>query len=311
MSVEYFLPLERAVARMKALLFRPFRLETWIVVGFAAFLARLLEGGGGGTHGLRYLAGDRPGQDPGEGIERVREALAEPFWLLVAGAVLVLVLVLGVLFTWISSRAKFVFLDDVVRERAAIAEPWRRYARLGDSLFLWRIVFLISVLAGTLLLAAPFVAVSIAAGASGASGLAVGTALLLLPALLAWAIAATYAAFFLESFVVPIMYRHGLSATRAWGKFLPLFRANFWRFVLFGLFVFALFLGVALVLFVAGCATCCCGFLLMAIPYVGSVVLLPISAAYRAYGPEFLAQFGPEWSVFEPEPPPAEPPPLT
>ena len=67
----------------------------------------------------------------------------------------------------------------------------------------------------------------------------------------------------------------------------------------------------AVVLFVAGCATCCCGFLLMAIPYVGSVVLLPISAAYRAYGPEFLAQFGPEWSVFEPEPPPAEPPPLT
>ncbi len=310
MGVEYVVPLERAVGRMKALLFRPFRLETWIVVGFAAFLARLLEGGGGGTQGVRYVVGDHPGQEPGEGFERIREALAEPFWLLVAGAVLVLVLVLAVLFTWISSRAKFVFLDDVVRERAAIAEPWRRHARLGDSLFLWRLVFGICVLAGTLILVVPFVAAVIAAGATGAPSLAIGTALLLVPVVLLWAIAASYTAFFLENFVVPIMYRHGLPATRAWGKFLPLLRANFWRFVLVGLFVFVLFFGVVLALVVAGCATCCCGFLLIAIPYVGSVVLLPISAAYRAYGPEFLAQFGPEWSVFEPAPPP-EATPLT
>jgi hypothetical protein len=44
-----------------------------------------------------------------------------------------------------------------------------------------------------------------------------------------------------------------------------------------------------------GFATCCIGFLLMVTPYVGQVVLLPLHVAYRALGPEFLAQFGPEF----------------
>ena len=35
------------------------------------------------------------------------------------------------------SRGKFVFLDDVLRGRSAIGEPWGRCGRLGDSLFWW------------------------------------------------------------------------------------------------------------------------------------------------------------------------------
>jgi hypothetical protein len=48
---------------------------------------------------------------------------------------------------------------------------------------------------------------------------------------------------------------------------------------------------------VAGFSTCCIGFLLMAIPYVSSVVLLPVDVLFRGLGPDFLAQFGPQWAI--------------
>jgi len=113
----------------------------------------------------------------------------------------------------------------------------------------------------------------------------------------------------LSNFVVPVMYRGDLTATAAWRRFLPLLGSRFFRFVLYGLFLFVLLLGVVATVIVAGCATLCCGFVLLAIPYVGSVLLLPVSVTYRAYGPEFLAQFGPEWSVFPSAPAPAPVPP--
>jgi hypothetical protein len=42
---------------------------------------------------------------------------------------------------------------------------------------------------------------------------------------------------------------------------------------------------------VAGCCTCCIGFVLLIIPYIGTVTLLPILYTYRALSLEFLAQF--------------------
>ena len=61
-------------------------------------------------------------------------------------------LVVLLLFLWLSSRGKFIFLDDVVSGQARIVEPWNRFKRLGDSLFLWRAAFVLacSLLAGSL-----------------------------------------------------------------------------------------------------------------------------------------------------------------
>jgi hypothetical protein len=50
------------------------------------------------------------------------------------------------------------------------------------------------------------------------------------------------------------------------------------------------------------CLTCC----IVAIPYVGSVILLPLTVFMQAYPLYFIEQFGPTWNVFSP----AKPPPL-
>jgi hypothetical protein len=40
---------------------------------------------------------------------------------------------------------------------------------------------------------------------------------------------------------------------------------------------------------------------LIAIPYIGSVILLPVSYTFRAFSIEFLAQFGEKFDVFPKE----------
>ena len=52
------------------------------------------------------------------------------------------------------------------------------------------------------------------------------------------------------------------------------------------------------VVIVAGLVTRCIGWLLLVIPYIGTVVTLPFWYTLRAFSLEFLAQFGPEYNVF-------------
>ena len=44
MPISLAVPLQRAWGRMERMLFRPFRLRTWFVLGFAAFLSEYLSG---------------------------------------------------------------------------------------------------------------------------------------------------------------------------------------------------------------------------------------------------------------------------
>jgi hypothetical protein len=46
--------------------------------------------------------------------------------------------------------------------------------------------------------------------------------------------------------------------------------------------------------------TCCCAGCLLLLPYLGTVLLLPVLVFKRAYPLYFLAQFGPEYDVFPP-----------
>jgi hypothetical protein len=311
MDIAFVAPLERALTRMKQILFRPFAIETWIVLGFAAFLSALGEGGGGWANGFRYSFDRSEVEGLGQATQRAVRLLSNPVWVVLIVLAVCIGLALVVLFLWISSRAKFIFLDGVIHDRAAIVEPWKRFQRLGDSLFLWRLAFAAICFVVLLVLMVPLVLAVVAGLRSGWLAARVLALVALGVVVAALALAAGFVQMLLNNFVVPVMYQGDLTATAAWRRFLPLLGRHFLRFVLYALFLIVLFLGVAVSVFVAGCATLCCGFLLLMIPYVGSVLLLPISVTYRAYGPEFLAQFGPEWSAFPapstPEPAPALP----
>jgi hypothetical protein len=297
---------------MKTALFRPFDLGKWLVVGFAAWLAWLGQGGGSPGSGGNWKRGENLDQFRGEarhGLDRLMEFLSQPLWLGLIVFALFLVVVIVLVVLWVSSRGKFVFLHNVVHDGREIVEPWKRTATLGNSLFLWRLGFSLIVLA----VAIPFL---VGLWATLASPFLAGATLRILPAaglILGWVclgIVFAFVSHYLENFVVPIMYRDGLRAVPAWARFAAIFGRDPVSFLLFAFFTLAVWIVIGIGIVLLGCLTCCIGWLILALPYLGTVVLLPVYYTYRAWGPEFLAQFGPEWSIWpEPAAPaPPEPP---
>lgn len=299
--------LDGAMARAKRILFSPFDAGKWFALGFCAFLAQLGQGGGY-TGGNPFGGGARNG-DVVDKIEPwVMAHLA--LVLSVGAAVLLFALALGILLTWLSSRGEFMFLDGVVRDRGAVSEPWHRFRRLGNSLFVFRVVLglagfaLVMLIIGLgLLLAWPAVrerhfdvrSIAVMVG---------GGCLLLLAALALILVKVLF-----RDFVVPIMYRRDIPALEAFQVFrLEVLPGRVPNFILFYLMMFVVGLAAAVLIVVGTCITCC----IAALPYISSVVFLPILVFFRAYSLSFLEQCGDEWRLMassqQPPPPPALPP---
>jgi len=291
-NLAYIAPLERAWARMKVLLFRPVQPGIWLLLGLAAFL--------GGEQYWRSSFGARiPGRAE---VDRWRESLSDPTFVAFMAAFGPLILVLAIFFTWVFSRGAFVFLDDVVRSRAEIADPWRRFHRQGNSLFLWKLgfgLFTLLVWAATL---GPFAM----ALWSLDPGQTVPWSLIapLVAVIVVVGLLLAFVDVLLKHFVVPLMWAHDLRTLQAWRRLFPLLRGRPGAFVLYGLFVLILGLLAVVAILVFGLGTLCTGFCALVIPVIGAAVLLPITIPLRSLGPEFLSQFGPE--VFPPLPAPRE-----
>ena len=308
MNVGYMEPLQYAWRWAREELFHPFDLGKWVVLGFTAWLAYLFHGGGAnnrGTLGFEHGTGDL--RHVTRAASHAMHSLLDRFLahpvagtLVLFGAVVVLAILVGLL--WISSRFKFVFLDNVVRNRAEIVEPWRRLGELGDSLFVWRLGFGLVSLVLAAVLAGSFM--------WGIVLFATGNHIITFPGLLLASAGGLLAllttivlvciALWTESFVIPIMYRFRLGAWEAWGYFLPWLKTYPLQFGLYALWIVVLGAGVLVAVMVAGLATCCVGLVLVALPYVGTVVLLPVWVTYRMLGPAFLEQFDPKFSLVQP-----------
>lgn len=301
MGIAYGAPLERALARMKRALFSPFDFGKWFTIGFTVFLADIINthngGGGSSFREHTHVDWDEFRELPGAAMDWIANNSG---WFMLCLIGLVVIIAIVLMLVWLSSRGKFMFLYNVANDESQVTKPWSEYGREAHSLFLWRLVFGLICLIPVALLVGFGIHLAIEiADASGTVGQSIlGIAALVLAGF-ALFVAIAFIDLFLDSFVVPIMYKERVGATDAWTRFLSLFSRHPWHFILYGLMVFVLHLLVSVSVFVLGLLTCCVGFLLLAIPYIGSVFTLPISYTYRAFSLEFLEQFGPEYKIFK------------
>jgi hypothetical protein len=187
------------------------------------------------------------------------------------------------------ARGRLMFTDCVVRDRAAIAVPWREFRILGNSLFLF-----------SLLVGLGFLVVGLGLGAASIplvsrphhypaifpiSIIVVWGGLIFVLAI-AWAL--------ITHLMVPIMYRRRCRAPQAFWAAISLISSYPGEITLYCLFWIALWLGVVVVACMATCITCC----VAALPYVGTVILLPAYVCLRAFGLFFLRQFGSDYDVW-------------
>lgn len=301
MSISYSHPLSLGFKRMKKALFEPFDITKWFRIGFTAWLAGLTDcqGSSGGKGGNSSKA------DWDEFFNFPQTAwnwlIDNPLWsnLIIVGIVFLIIIVS--IFIWVSSRGKFMFLHNVVNDRADISKPWHEYRKEGNSLFIFEFFWSWFAFATFMVFAMYCFSTGKDLYYDNAANVAIfGAVAQMVLMFIGYIIVFGYISLFLKDFVVPIMYKHRLGILGGWGKFLTLFGKKFIPFVLYGLFIFILGIGVAIIVIFFALITCCIGLLLIAIPFIGSVVLLPITYTFRAFSIEFFAQFGDDFNLFSP-----------
>ncbi len=297
-------PLGQAMERVKEVLFRPFDLAKWLVIGFCAWLARLGQGGFHG--GFNNNFGSRHGQgtqDLRHAFEQARDYVLDNLgWIFpLAVAAVVIGLVLWLAFLFLSSRGQFMFLHCIALNKAEVSVPWALYGREANSLFLFRLVLALVGMVVTLPLLGGIIVLGIRmAQREQVSVSGVLWLVMLGLAMLALSLALWVIAWLTREFVVPIQYLRRSSCRAAWGELVRLSAGKLSLFLLYVLFRIVLAIGIFVLELMLVLVTCCIAGCLFALPYLGTVFLLPIILFVRSFSLYYLAQFGPDYSVFSP-----------
>jgi hypothetical protein len=310
---------DTAWERMHIILFRPFDFGKWCAIGLSAFLAGLLQGGNGfnssfNTNTNNFNNNVSTSASNGGPVPKLDwnslsstynhavAGMAIGLVVLIALAIVVFVFALIFLMYWLGARGQFMFLDNIVRNRGAIAWPWNYYERQANSVFALYLIFMvisfaiiIPIIVVIVLMCIPLFQQHRWPGEVEIAGfVALGLAYF----------GFAFVMFIFREFGIPLMFRQGLLARPALWESLRLIQQNPGSIAVFVLLRLAIFLAVAILSVIICCATCCIGML----PYVGTVMLLPVLIYVRCFTLDCLAQFGPRYDVWTVDVPPVNPP---
>jgi hypothetical protein len=295
-KIEIIKPFGEAFDLMKKILFQPFDMKKWFVIGFAAWLSNL----GSGNYNFKFRDSDWKNVPAFQDLRDTINKIPHSILIFCLVAFIVLVFAVVILFAWLRARGRFMFVDCIVRNRGAITEPWREFRREGNSYFLFGLVVgcIVFVVLGVASL--PFM-LPIVRGVTFLHlhdfylfSMIALWALFLLLLIIAWGL--------ISHFMYAIMYRRRCLAREGFSAALSLIWNYPGEITLYSLFWIALVIATVLASCATILATCCIALL----PYIGTVIMLPIFVCLRAFGLCFIRQFGPEYDVWRsstPEPP--------
>lgn len=149
--------------------FRPFKPKKWLILGFVALMGGYIYGGG------RINLPNPPPREEQRGVEtkktsapanalspakkstqtaddefdrfitQAKEGIKNPLVISVIIVVILLFVSFMVLMTWLTSRFRFIFLEDVVKNDASLRAPFARNKIQGNSLFWFYLAFAVIV----------------------------------------------------------------------------------------------------------------------------------------------------------------------
>ncbi|HEY3660649.1 MAG TPA: hypothetical protein VGK91_05425 [Candidatus Udaeobacter sp.] len=286
-KIEIFRPFGKAFELMKKILFQPFEFRKWLVIGFAGWLANI-GAGGAGIGDFNYPNNRR---DVAQKFNETIGQIPQPVLITGICVLICVFLLVIVLFAWLRARGRFIFIDCVVSNRAAVVEPWKEFRAEGNSFFVFSLLVVV-VLVPVIVVAGLVLIVPFIPGRDQTEpgvGFWIGislTAFISVCLILVWALA--------SQLMVPTMYRQRCRARLAFVQAMDLVSSHPGPILLYVLFVLLLAVAAVMISCAVTCATCC----IAAIPYVGTVILLPIPVTLGAFSLLFLRQFGPDYDVW-------------
>lgn len=321
-------PLSVAWQAVSKQLFQNFRFGKWFALGFSAWLANILIGNTGNcsfpvdiintllkvnarsdsssaltAHWPQFLASSSvPGQATTPDFSQLLGGSSAMLgFILVVVIVGVLVgLAIGLVMLWVGCRGQFMLLDNVLHNRDAVIKPWKEFRKHGNSLFLpflllggGNIILVFAVvIAAVAFIEVPGLGSSIETWVWIVLGLVclLSVALVVLAAILLMLVREVGSVW---------MYRNGGTAWDAMRRIMALSMERPVDVFLYVVARIALGLIFLIIIVIIGVATCCFGFL----PYLNTVLTLPINVFRVVYNVELVAQFGAEFDVRVPETP--------
>ena len=326
--IDFGRAIQTAWERMTIILFQPFDIGKWGLLGFIAYLAMLAEGGVSLNNPLSGF-GQNAKTHPYTTYPQSTQALKQftvwvsdlpnnpwlKFMILLAIGYLVVWLVLN----WVGCRAQFVLLDNIVRNRAALAEPWQRYGQQGNVWFLFHLVlvvvtFLFLATAGGVFLFLNWSWMSAGRDPAGVEMATIGVLALVFGVL---GIIGMTILFLIRTLVQPLYFKQTMSLGTALLAVMTLVVTRPLSIFIYLLLSFA----VSLVLGTITCAVFACAFCaalpivccVSCFPFIGGMLLgmllcqliLPVIVFQRCFQLGVLEQFGPQYDVFRVDAPAA------
>jgi hypothetical protein len=296
-------PIGKAIERTRYILFRTGNAGKWFILGFCVFLAKLLEGGG--PNFGQFATGPpapAPGGPPGPGgSSSFSEWLASNIgWIVFAVVAFVIVIIgLAALVLWLRARGRFMFLAGVARNQAAVVKPWHEFRALGNSLFGFMFTLTIVLILALFLFGAVGVMIAWTDIQAEQFGTSATVAIIVFAfCTLAATVLVSIINALLIDFVVPTMYLRNERVMDAWSTaHQEVFSGRTGTIVLFYLMRIVLGIAIGFISVLVVLFTCC----LAGVPYIGSVILLPVHVFMRSYSLCFLEQLGPTWQFFQPD----------
>ena len=303
--------LDAALAHTKFVLFQPFDFMTWLSFGVIVFIATLFQGGGGGGGGFNSagLQGTRSQTLPWDwdeppnpdalvrsGVEWVTDHLG--IITLLGASALLIGVAFAVLLAWLRSRGQMMFIRAVALNDPRIGENWRQTGPRAWSLFLFQLAFMAAqfVIGAALLAGAAAAVVYQANKGEGALMAYVWGLLPWLLIMMPLGLACWLVQVLLRCFVAPIMLHLDQPCLAAWDIFFPIARTNVGPLLLFLLFRVGYTVLFAMITMLAGCLTCCIGFL----PVVNQTLTAPLHVFDRSFSLYVLGSLGPRFEIIPP-----------
>jgi hypothetical protein len=127
-----------AFERLKTMMFRPFRMKTWLKLGLIGWLA------GGVASSGSFNVPSAPGETPrasGKSVEDFIHSLHLGNYIPLIVIVVIIALMIAVAFIYLFSRFRFILFDSVLSTDANIERGWSRYRRQAHRYFAFWLIY--------------------------------------------------------------------------------------------------------------------------------------------------------------------------
>jgi len=234
-----------AFQHTKRQLVQPFRFWQWTRLAVVGLLAGEMTSGGCNATRNFQQHGSRSGHILEHGLGSIDPALIGLIVVLVAAG-----LVFGVIMLYVSSVMRFILFDSVLAKECHIRQGWIRRQGPGLKYFVWKLGYILAILAGLVVL------VGIPAGLTHAMGwwsaprehvpglVAGGIVLFFLMVIFVVGTAVVH--LFTKDFVVPQMALEDISAVEGWRRLWPMIQAEQGAYAVYVLMKIVLAIGAGM-----------------------------------------------------------------